>query len=217
MVRRLHSQSGQTMVEFLLVIMLVLTLIFAFMQLAWALAWGHYVHYATFMASRAYLSAQETKAEQLENAAFVLRSLLKSKTGNGELIGTIVKARTGDNRNIKGAEPVPGAYIGAHPFAEATGMTSRAFSWAEGVQYNWQFRLFILPLASFLKKDEGKRIQVGDAADGESLRWDGMIGLTSDAWLGREVTIEECRAFLSDLSLRYPRGDQQEFLFDNGC
>lgn len=215
--RRKKQESGQTMIEFLLVIMLVLTLVFGFMQLAWALAWGHYVQYSTYMAARAYFSARATKGEQLESATNVLRAMVKNQAGNRELVGSIVKARTGDNRNVKGAEPVPGAFIGAHPFADATGMTERAYSWAEGVQYNWQFKLFIIPLASFLRKDEGKTIQIGPQGEGETLRWDGMIGLTSDAWLGREVSVEECQIFMQQLSRRYPRGDTQDFLEDNGC
>jgi hypothetical protein len=32
---------------------MILTMAFVFVQLAWGIAYGHYVHYATYMAARA--------------------------------------------------------------------------------------------------------------------------------------------------------------------
>lgn len=205
------------MVEFLLVIVVIFSLMFAFLQLAWALAWGHYVHYATFMTARAYMSSNATQALQLENAAAVMRAMLKKSGTDEDLLGKIATAETGDSRDIKGAEPVPGGFIGAHPFAATSGLTTRYFSWAEGAQYNFKFKLFIIPFATWLKKDVGKSIKIGARGQEISQNWTGDIGLASDSFLGREQSDEECREYMRMLSQSYRRGDGADFLFDNGC
>ena len=211
-----RNERGQVMMEFLLVSAVILTLIFTMVQISWGLAWGHYVHYTTFMASRAYLSAQDTRQEQLDNAAEVIKAMVKKPSGQ-DLLGTIIPPRTGDDRDIQGDEAVPGAFIGTHPQAAATAMTDRAFSWAEGVQYNFKFKLFIFPFAKFLNNDVGKQITVGDGPDSTSFTWDGFIPLASDSFLGREVSVTECQQFLIDLASRIPRSDGAPFIFDNGC
>ena len=212
-------QSGQSAIEFIFVSIIILVLIFAFLQLAWVIGWGHYVHYATFMSSRAYFSAHKTKEEQLNAASTTLENLLMNQRTGRELLSFLARARTGDNRDIQGgAEPVPGAFIGTHPFASSKDMNHRAFSWAEGVQYNFEFRLFILPLASLIMGDQAKQIQVGEKNDPSMITWNGKIGLASDSWLGREVSNEECHDFLRRLSKEsIQRDDGEEFLFDNGC
>jgi hypothetical protein len=216
--KKARANAGQTMVEFLLVMMVIFTLLFAFLQLAWVLAWGHYVHYSTFMAARAYMSAHATQAQQAENAALVLRSMLKSNATGNDLLGQIAPAVVGDRREIgSGPEPVPGGFIGTHPFAAGQDMRTRAFSWAEGVQYNFEFKLFFVPFAKWLDGDIGKKITVGPRGEERSIDWNGRIGLASDAFLGREQSDEECRLYMQELSRVYRRGDGEEFLYDNGC
>lgn len=206
------------MIEFLLVIMVIFTLLFGFLQLAWALAWGHYVHYATFMAARAYLAAHETREQQLANATEVLTAMVKAKSGSGDLFGQIAPARVGDDRDVgSGDEPVPGSFIGTHPYAVGQDMRTRSFSWAEGVQYNFKFKLFLIPFAKWIMGDEGKRIPIGPRGEEKTIAWDGQIGLSSDAFLGREPTNVECREYMSGLARGMPRGDGAEYLFDNGC
>lgn len=210
-------QSGQTMIEFLLVVMVILTLLFGFLQLGWALAWGHYIQYATFMSARAYMSAHASRGEQLENASLVLRSMVKSRDGDKDLLGNIAPPLTGDERDLKGGtEPVPGGFIGTHPYAQSNNMGSRLFSWAEGVQYNFEFRLFFVPLAKWVI-GEGKQIKMGPRGEQNSITWNGRIGLASDSFLGREQSTAECKQYMSELSRTIPRGDGAEFVYDNGC
>ena len=49
------SESGQSTIEFLLVFVFVLSFIFASLKLSFIYTNGYLVHYATFMASRAYM------------------------------------------------------------------------------------------------------------------------------------------------------------------
>ena len=47
--------------------------------------------------------------------------------------------------------------------------------------------------------------------------WNGRIGLSADAFLGREQSNVECREYMQQLRAISPRGDNAEFLYDNGC
>lgn len=217
--RRKKDERGQAIVEFLIVISVILTLIFVFVQLAWAIAYGHYAHYATFMAARAYLSGGETKQDQIDGAVSVLNTMLKTASGQ-DILPFIAKARGGDERDTPGPEPVTGAFIGTHPEAQGKEL-SRAYSWAEGVQYNFGVNVFLLPLAGWIKKEgEGKNIQGGTALEPtKAIEWKGAIPFTTDAFLGREVTHAECELEMSRLSTNtgINRGDNKEFVWDNGC
>ncbi len=213
------DESGQAIIEFLIVSSMILTLIFVFVQLAWGLAYGHYVHYSTYMASRAYLSSAPFKQDQIDAATAVLQRSLKSSAGQ-DLLPFVARARTGGDRDMQGAELIPGAAVGAHP--EMGGReNSRKYSWAEGVQYNFNLRLFLLPLASFIAKDgEGKSIQPGTATSPtKAVEWKGAIPLASDSFLGREPTVDECWKEMQRLSTStgIGRADGAEFLEDNGC
>jgi hypothetical protein len=216
---RREGESGQVLIEFLIVTAMILTLLFVFVQIAWGIAYGHYVHYATYMASRAYLSAGISRTDQLDSATTVLRSMLKT-SGGKDIFPFIAQARTGDDRDAKGAEPVPGGAIGRH--SEAAGKEhSRAYSWAEGVQYNYNLKLFLLPISAVIAKDgQGKTIQPGSGqAPSKTVTWKGAIPFTSDSFLGREPTTGECWSFMTRMSGSFgiSRGDAKEFIEDNGC
>ncbi len=217
--KRKKRQSGQAVLEFLLVFMILMMMIFVVVQMAWGLAFGHYAHYATYMAARAYMSAGPTKQDQADRAGQVLSSMLKTNGGQADVFPFIQRARTGDARDISGGpEEVSGAFIGLHP--QAIGHEgSRFFSWAEGVQYNFEVPLYFLPISSFIGKDKGKNIEIGSATDSvKSVEWQGGIPFTSDAWLGREVSTEECRQDMDRLShSAIGRQDGALFIEDNGC
>lgn len=217
--KRKGSESGQAIIEFLIVSTMILTLIFVFVQLAWGIAYGHYAHYITYMASRAYMSSGLTKQDQYDAAVDVLQSGLKT-AGGKDLLPMVAKARTGDERDVKGAEPVPGAALGTHSEALGKG-TSRKYSWAEGVQYNFGLRLFLLPLASVIAKDGmGNTINPGSATQAaKSIEWKGYIPFASDSFLGREPTVDECFLEMTRISssIGINRADGADFIEDNGC
>ena len=132
----------------------------------------------------------------------------------------VAKARTGDERDAKGGEPVQGAALGFHSEAQSR-PKSRKYSWAEGVQYNYSLKLFLLPLASFIVKDgEGKTIATGTATEpGKGIEWKGSIPFTSDSFLGREPSVDECFREMTRLSTQtgINRADGADFIEDNGC
>lgn len=217
--KKQSKEAGQAIIEFLVVIVIILTLIFVFVQISWSIAYGHYIHYITYMASRAYYSGGVTQQDQIEAATSVLSSGLKTDTG-ADLLGFIAKARGGGDRDISGLEPVTGAFLGKHPEAEGK-ENSRPYSWAEGTQYSFGVKIFLLPMASWITKEgEGTMIQPGAADDpSRAVEWKGYIPYASDSFLGREVTTDECLQQLNRLSFDsgINRGDGNAFLEDNGC
>ena len=214
-----QGESGQAIVEFLVVISVIFTMAFIFVQLAWGIAYGHYVHYATYMAARAYLSEGATRTKQTDSAAAVLQSMLK-KGGGEDILPFLAKAREGDERDAKGPEPVKGSMVGTH--AEANGRErNRPYSWAEGVQYNYSLNLFLLPISSFVAKDgEGETIRGGTAeSPTKGVEWKGKIPFASDSFLGRDPSVAECFEEMHRLSTNtgITRRDGRDFLEDNGC
>lgn len=219
--KKIKNQKGQTLIEFIMVMSMILTLVFMFVQLSYAIAWGHYVQYATFMSARALLSSGLTKDDQQTAAKSVLEKMVKASDGSDrDLLHFVSRARMGEKRDIQGAEPVPGAFIGAHPMAQNRGVDSRAFGWAEGVQYNFEVPLFLLPLVSWIAKSKGKAINMASGEfDAPPVEWNGKLPFTSDSWLGREGTYDECEKDMQELSRDrgIDRADGNDFLYDNGC
>jgi hypothetical protein len=214
--KKQKRQSGQVLIETIIVMAVILTLLFVLVQIAWAMAYGHYTQYATYMAARSYLAAAGDTLKQKDNATRTLNRLLKSPSG-GDILSFVAKARTGGDRDIAGDEPTPGAFIGTTPTA-ASGPGIRLMTWMEGVQYNYLVPLYIAPLAGNLRQDIGKSLEVGTGSYKTSGgTWQGGIPLTSDAWLGREVSISDCWADMDRLAASYPRQDGRQFIEDNGC
>jgi hypothetical protein len=217
--RKKSDQRGQAIVEFLVVVAVIFTMIFLFVQIAWGIAYGHYTHYATFMASRAYLSAGIVRKEQTDAAASVLTTMLKAGAGK-DILPMIAKSRLGGDRDASGPEPVGGAMVGTHPSA-LSHEHNRPYSWAEGVQYNYDLNLFLLPIASFMKKDgEGQTIKGGPSDNPtKGIEWKGKIPMTSDSFLGREPTTDECFQEMTNFPSRggIGRADGADFIEDNGC
>jgi hypothetical protein len=215
--RPLKHEAGQVIVEFVIVFTMIMTLMFLFVQMSWGIAWGHYTHYATFMASRAYLASNATKNDQYEAASAVLSTMLK--TGGKDIFPFLSPARGGGDRDATGAEPVTGAMVGMHPAAIGH-EHSRLYSWAEGVQYNFNLKMFLLPISAFIAKSgQGKNVHPGSGGDAKSFSFKGMIPFTSDSFLGRERSAAECYSDIANLSTGtgISRGDSAIFIEDNGC
>ncbi|HEY8278184.1 MAG TPA: hypothetical protein VIH99_01085 [Bdellovibrionota bacterium] len=220
MTRRKHknSESGQVIVEFVLVFAMIFGLIFLFVNMSWGIAWGHYVHYSTFMSSRAYMAAGLTQGDQYEAAGAVLKSTVK--IGGKDIFPFLAPARPGGERDATGPEPTPGAMVGTHP--EAIGKeNSRLFSWAEGVQYNFGLKMFLLPISVFVgDKGTSSTIRPGEGGmEGQPITFKGLIPMTSDSFLGRERSVSECFEDMVKLSTTtgINRGDNDIFVEDNGC
>lgn len=219
------GEEGQVIIEFVIVFSMIATIMFLFVQVSWGIAWGHYTHYATFMAARAYLSGGVTKGDQYEAAGAVLRQMLKA--GGKDPFPFLAPSRRGGDRDATGAEPVPGAMVGTHP--ESLGKTvdgpgtkgTRLYSWGEGVQYNFNMKLFLLPISKMVSENgKGQMIKPGQGDNrGKAIAWKGMIPFTSDAFLGRERSVDECLADITYLSTStgINRGDNLDFIEDNGC
>ena len=77
------SEAGQSTIEFALVLMLLMGFILFYLQLAMVMGFGNYVHYATFMSARAYLSASGSEPDQAERAKAVINQMVKRANSPG--------------------------------------------------------------------------------------------------------------------------------------
>jgi hypothetical protein len=179
-----NSESGQSLVEFALSIFLVFGLLFFFIQLALVLSWGNFVQYATFMSARAYLSGGANRIDQEDRARDVLRRMVKrGMISNEDRFPGIARGVEGDDDTVKGASIGPGPDFNPGNYD---------LSWMQGVRYTFRSRLFVLPVG-----------RPGTTPSPSS----GQVILTSESWLSRDPTYQECVSTMQTL-----RGQ-----FDNGC
>ncbi|MGE4107015.1 MAG: hypothetical protein AB7F66_07340 [Bacteriovoracia bacterium] len=187
------GRSGQSVLEFILTLSIMFFFVLFFLQLALMFAAGNYVHYATFMAARAYLSATGSPSQQFENANAVLKQMLKKDGSTLDRWPGLVKGQNVGAGAREGVEEVTGAEVGFGKQG-VTDKKNRALSWQDGVRYTFRGRLIRIPLG-------------GTTAS--------AIELTSESWLGREPSFDECDQFLD--ALRGADGDSVGAIFDNGC
>lgn len=170
-----HETKGQSSLEFALVLILVLGFFFFFIQASFCFSFGNWVHYATFMSARAYLSAGPDNQDQIDRSTQVLSRMLK-KSGGGSVDRFPFFGKglsTGTSASL-----VVGMEIDSPLYQQ----DDRAFSWLRGIRYTFQSRLFLLPLS-------GKR---GGSTNTP-------LKMTSESWLGKEPSTQEC---LQDLATR---------------
>lgn len=178
--RKRGTEVGQSTVEFALTLILLMGFVLFFVQLSLTLAYGNYVHYATFMAARAYLGASADEADQEQRARDVLSRMLKRQ---GVDRFPSIAVGVGGEGGLKGAEiKRPARYSEGDP----------DYSWLQGVRYTFRSRLFVLPF--------------GGGGIGSESRAN-SVNLSSESWLGREETWEEC-----DQEMKTKGG-----YYDNGC
>jgi hypothetical protein len=177
------KQEGQSTVEFALTLMLLMGFVFFFMQISLVFGIGNYVHYATFMSARALLSAGSSSDDQSNRARSVIISTLKA-------------GPTLENRDrfpivtATGGSVLPGMDIGDSHYQAG----NRDLSWLQGVRYTFRSRLFLLPLS-------GKPGAAATPASANSIQ------LSSESWLGREPSDQDCQT-----QLGLTNG-----IYDNGC
>lgn len=176
-----RKEEGQSTVEFALTLMLLMAFVFFFMQLSLIFGIGNYVHYATFMSARAYLSAGPNQDDQTTRAKNVIISTLKAGQTLENRDRFPVAQATG------GSSGLPGLDIDPPPFQ----MGNRSLSWLQGVRYTFKSRLFLLPLTG---------------AGGATNTSPNSVQLSSESWLGREPSDSECQKQLGPMNGIYDNG-----------
>lgn len=172
------ENKGQSTLEFVLASLLGLTLFFFFIKIALVFGYSTYVQYASFMAARAYLSAGRDPGDQQERAREVILKTLKlNGSPNADRFQFIA-------RPVNNGGDILGATIGGGKLAQSQGESDVNSSWQLGVRYDIEFRMFF-----------------GGLAPSKEMK------LSSESWLGRETTYDECNQFMSS----------KGWVFDNGC
>jgi len=159
---RRETEEGQAVIEFVLALVFLMAFMAFFVKLALMFALGNFAQYATYIGSRAYLSAGKTQDDQTQRAQEYMTYLLAK---NPESPGAPRFPAAGIGQG--GGTP-SGATIGTGSFFRAD---DRDFSWQEGVRYEFRSRLPMMLLSD---------------------RNDDLVTLVSESWLGREPTFDEC-------------------------
>lgn len=179
------NEKGQSTVEFALTLILLMTFVLFNFQFTLMSAYGNFVHYATFMAARAYLSSGPSNNDQRERAAAVLTRMLKKSEGSTADRWPSIAQAVGTDFNTE----VRGGAIGEGPRFDRS---DSSLSWMEGVRYTFRSRLFLIPMGGSSAEDNVN-----------------SLTLTSESWLGRDVSYGEC---IEDLDKRV-----KAVVIDNGC
>jgi hypothetical protein len=179
----IKGQEGQSTMEFALTLMLLMALVFFFMQLSLVFGFGNYVHYATFMSARAYLSAGSTDDDQTNRAQAVIiqtlkRSITQSRIDRFPMIG----------KGVGGAD-IPGFQLDPSPYAAG----SNDLSWLQGVRYTFSSKLFWIPLGG-----PGNAAVTGASPN--------QVTLISESWLLREPADQDCQTQLGKVHGIYDNG-----------
>jgi hypothetical protein len=185
---KVRENSGQSTVEFILTFILFFAFFMFYFQLSMALAFGNYVHYASFMSARAYLASGPDLKDQQARAREVIVRMLKKSVGQSgvDRFPSIAKGfGPGDPPGFQ-VDP-PSEYVDGNP----------ASSWLQGVRYTFNSKLFMIPLAGLGKAGATSAAQA-------TLN---SVTLTSESWLGREPADNECRSDMGN----------KNWFFDNGC
>ena len=124
------DQSGQAIMEFLLGLMIVISFFAFFIKMSAVFVVANYIHYATFMSSRAYMSSDKTLDDQQEHAESVL----------SKMVGNRWKALITPNPEASGN--VKGGYIGAGPYAQEN---PKLDSWNYGTTFSYSAKLSAYP------------------------------------------------------------------------
>ncbi len=171
---RKNKEKGQSTIEFILTLTLMVAFTLFFLQLSLIFAVGNYFHYATFMTARAYLSAGPDSTDQIQRARTLGTQMTKQSLGTAG-----IDRWPGIAEGIGGGQP-RGMEIGrGRQFIDG----DIAYSWQEGVRYTFRSPLF---LGLFVGNDETFQ----------------NLTLTSESWLGREPTYRECLEHMSTLAPR---------------
>jgi len=166
------ANSGQAMIEFILGMMITMSFFVFYLKLSAVFAVANYIHYATFMAARAYSSSAPAPDEQQLKGEDVLKKMVKDR----------FKAVIKESSN--------GIYVGEGPYFQEN---PKLNYWNQGATYSFNAKVSLYPWSN--KK--------------QSI----VMDLTSESWMPRNVTIQECEA----LKKAIQPGPGAKVEWDNGC
>jgi len=189
-----RSKSGQSVVEFILVILVFLNLLVVTINATMAFAVQQYMSYAAFMAARAYQASNLSPDLQAEAAATTLKSyVFITPTDEAEKVFRFNSDGTGTAREV--IWEIPNAAAGLPKYGQMPPEPGRR------IQISFQVPLFRLPFGNI----------------GKERAW---IKLSAVSYLGREPTVEECRSFFNNFYNFYDRGgggSEWVGMDDNNC
>lgn len=161
--RLLKNKRGQSTIEFALMLVFIMAFILFFFQFSMVSAVGSYIHYATFLAARAYQSAGPSQADQIQRAQEVLNKMLKkSEFASGLDRWPLLASGVGDG-DPQGVLIGPGTQYDS---------STKDFSWMDGVRYKFRSKIFLLPIG-------------GDSSTNN-------VELTAESWLTRDPSYLDC-------------------------
>lgn len=176
--KRICNEKGQSTLEFALTLILLLSFVLFYFQLSMFLAFGNYVHYATFMAARAYLSASDDRGDQVNRAKSIIVSMLKRSVGESG-IDKFPSIAKGSGQ---------GDPLGFQVDDSLFNPTDPAYNWLQGIRYTFTGKVFLVPLA-------GLSAQAASSSSSPSVN---TLTLTSESWLGREPAYDECQGAMNE-------------------
>ncbi len=124
------NRAGQALMEFVLGLMIVISFFFFFLKMSATFVVGNFIHYATFMSARAYMSSAKTQGDQQANAETVLQ----------KMVGGRWKALIKPDAGASGT--VPGGFVGAGAYAQDNFALDY---WNQGVTYSYTSKLSVYP------------------------------------------------------------------------
>ncbi|MCM2276613.1 MAG: pilus assembly protein [Oligoflexia bacterium] len=169
------TEAGQSTIEFALALTLMMGFVLFFVQLSLLFAYGNLVHYATFMAARAYLAAGMSNEDQQRRAQDTIVRLLKKSQGEPGLEKYAFIAQ-GEG----GSGEIPGLSLGPSPQYQPK---NADLSWMQGVRYSFRGRVSMVPIGAPKNGNPNAN----------------SVTLTSESWLGREKSFGECMSFMEKL------------------
>ena len=174
------DERGQSTVEFTLTLILLMAYLLFFFQLSMIFGFGNYVHYATFMSARAFLSAGSGIEDQKSRAKQVILGMVKKSEQEAGVDKFPSIAKGSGQGDPPGYQILTGAPSG-----------NSGSDWMTDVRYAFKSKLFMIPMAGPGKKDSTSV---------------NSVTLTSESFLGREPPDDECRNMIGQVMGLYDNG-----------
>jgi len=193
--RSKNSKSGQSVIEFIFVILAFLNLLVVTINATMAFAVQQYMSYATFMAARAYQASNLTSAEQASAAEAVLKSYIFIHQADvAEKVFRFDKDGKGTARAVE--FEIPRSDASSLPkYGQMPPEPGRR------IRVSFKIPIFQLPFGGL----------------SQGFAW---VDLSAESYLGREPTSDECHSFFQNFYDFYtPKGKEDGWvgMDDNNC